>query len=92
MHPGIGHAPLWILAELEPYTAGHVVGQGLVFLGLLAGVLKCWSISRRPTTNAKCVLGLMFMLWAFLVSCSLAVLTQAVGFQPAGTLLRGVLG
>lgn len=34
----------------------------------LAGALKCWSISRRPTTNRKCVLALMFLLvgWAML--------------------------
>jgi len=44
------------------YNIGHVFGQ-LFFFGLIvAGILKCWSISRRPTTNTKCALGLMLLL------------------------------
>jgi hypothetical protein len=37
-------------------------------LCLIGGIAKCWSISRRPSTNRKCVLALMLLLFAWLLS------------------------
>jgi tetratricopeptide (TPR) repeat protein len=64
------------LAEVDAYSAGRYSGQIFVFVGVLAGVLKCWSISRRSTTNTKCALSLMFILSALLVSSSFSYLSQ----------------
>jgi len=44
-----------MMGETDAYAAGRAAGQLLVPLLLLAGILKCAFISRRPTTNAKCV-------------------------------------
>jgi energy-converting hydrogenase Eha subunit G len=59
---------LFMLAEVDATTAGRFTGGMIAVVLLLAGALKCWSISRRPTTNRKCVLALMFLLtgWALL--------------------------
>ncbi len=56
------------LAVSSAYDSGVFTGQLFASLLLLAGVLKCWTISRRPTTNTKCALALMFALLPFLVS------------------------
>ena len=39
----------------------------LVILALIAGIAKCYSISRRPTTNTKCVMALGLLLLACLI-------------------------
>jgi len=46
----------------------------LVILGLAAGIAKCWSVSRRPAANAKCVMALA----VFLIGCLVPVLTQTL--------------
>ncbi|HWW00901.1 MAG TPA: transglutaminase domain-containing protein [Candidatus Acidoferrum sp.] len=92
MHLMAGGILLAVLAELDPNSAGRATGQGLVLIGFLAGALKCWSISRRPTTNTKCALGLMFVLLGLLVSSALAILSQMMAFTPARTLVAGLLG
>lgn len=48
----------------------QIVAYGAVFIYFiifsvfahLLGIAKCWSIARRPTTNAKCVMGLLLFL------------------------------
>lgn len=42
--------------------AGYVAGAFLGTFLYLLGALKCWSISRRPTTNTKSALALMIVL------------------------------
>ncbi len=48
-----------------------VVAEVIMVLALFAGIAKCWSISRRPMTNAKCVLALQLVLvgWLIWVGC-----------------------
>ena len=41
--------------------------QVLISLVLAGGIAKCWSISRRPGTNTKCVMALMLLLIACLI-------------------------
>src|SRR5690348_3178975 len=54
-----------MIAEANPEVAARMAGQvfGLLILGL--GIAKCWSISRRATTNTKCVVGLLLVLAAW---------------------------
>ncbi len=50
------------------YQTGRWVGEISVWVALLAGAWKCWSISRRPATNTKCALSLMLLLLSFVYS------------------------
>src|SRR5215831_2867654 len=54
-----------VASQSDAYTAGRVAGQLTVLIGVALGIVKCISISRRPTTNFKCVfsLGLVFGAW-----------------------------
>ena len=61
--------------EVNAEDAGRLAGQALVWLAVLSGVWKCFSISRRPTTNTKCTPALMFVLLAVFVGGSLGILT-----------------
>jgi probable addiction module antidote protein len=81
---------LWF-AEVNPNDAGRIAGQAFVWIALLAGALKCWSISRRPTTNTKCALALMLVLLGFVVAASVGVLMQNAGTSPAMVAIRGLL-
>lgn len=74
--------------------------QVLIMLVLAAGIAKCWSISRRPATNTKCVMALMLLLIACLipfVSRTLSVMVPIpfpliiVLFEFAIILAAGVL-
>src|SRR6266542_1321962 len=58
------------------------------WLVLLAGIRKCWSISRRPTTNTKCIMGLMMILIAWLL---FAVCPWLLILIPALVLIYGVV-
>jgi tetratricopeptide (TPR) repeat protein len=69
-----------------------MVGQALVWIALLVGSWKCWSISRRPATNAKCALALMFMLLGFLGGSSLGILGQLFGTPPVMAAIGALLG
>lgn len=84
--------PLLWFAEVTPTDAGRVAGQAFVWIALLAGTLKCWSISRRPTTNTKCALALMLMLLGFLVAASVGLFAQSIGSSPVIVAVRGLLG
>src|SRR4030095_1011197 len=53
------------LAEMSPAEAGKPSGRVFAIVLPLAGALKCYSISRRPTTNTKGALSLMFLLLAW---------------------------
>jgi hypothetical protein len=56
-------------------------------MGLLAAIIKCWSISRRPTTNFKSVVSLMLFLTACVVFCGMArlsALTRGPGQISSG--------
>jgi hypothetical protein len=81
---------LWF-AAVTPTDAGRITGQALVWIAFLAGAVKCWSISRRPTTNTKCALALMFMLLAFLAAAAVGGLVQSAGTSPLLTAVCGLL-
>jgi len=70
------------LAEVTPTEAGRFTGQAIVWIALLGGAWKCWSISRRPTTNTKCALSLMILLLAFVVGSSAGIFASSVGTSP----------
>jgi tetratricopeptide (TPR) repeat protein len=73
-----GNSGEMIIAELNSETVGRATGQMLVVALLVWGMVKCWSISRRPTTNTKCVRSLLLLLAGWLA----AVLLQ-IGFKSA---------
>lgn len=47
-------------------------------LSLTGGIAKCWSISRRPGTNAKCVLALAVLLASWLTHVAKVVLVSLI--------------
>ena len=57
---------------------------------ILWGIAKCFSIMRRPTTNAVCVLSLVIFLVAWLVSLAVGLLKQ-MGTREIFTTLLGFL-
>jgi hypothetical protein len=99
-HPGFP-----ILAELDAEGVGRIVGTLICFVGLGAGALKCYWISRRPATNSKCALSLMFLLalWAIMGlfggvvhliepgSIGLALLGLMIGFLVVGALATAMV-
>ena len=81
--------------------AGYLV-IAIVGLSLTGGIAKCWSISRRPETNAKCVMALAVLLagWLTLVVSIVlfsliplpAIIDQIISMVSFGmTLAGGVL-
>jgi transglutaminase-like putative cysteine protease/tetratricopeptide (TPR) repeat protein len=81
-----------MLGNLDSANTSYLTGQLVVWVGLLAGVLKCWSISRRPATNRKCALGLMFVLLAFLFATCVGTLAKIFGPSPALSAVIGLTG
>src|ERR1035438_535465 len=81
---------LWF-AKVTPTEAGRVTGQALVWIALLAGAWKCWSISRRPTTNTKSALALMLMLLAFLLASGAGMLLPNAGTSSWMSATYGLL-
>ena len=82
-----------MFSEVNAATeAGRIAGQLFVWVALLAGVLKCWSISRRPATNTKCALSLMIVLLAFAVAGCVGAMTKMVGPSPLLVVVSGILG
>lgn len=76
-----------MLSEVNAATE-HGSNLVLIFAGLALvwGAMKCWSISRRPATNTKCVLSLMIVLLLFVFAgCSQALLKN--GGSSFGLLL-----
>jgi tetratricopeptide (TPR) repeat protein len=81
-----------VSASDPAFEAGRIAGQVFIWVALLAGALKCWLISRRPTTNAKCVLSLMLVLLAFAVASASSALTADIGTSPVSAIGTGLLG
>ena len=72
-----------VLAEFSDELVGNVVGYGIVFCLLAAGILKCAQIARRPTAHSLCVYALLMVLTGLFVGGILAVLTriQVLGLE-----------
>ncbi|HVV71412.1 MAG TPA: hypothetical protein VHI52_07935, partial [Verrucomicrobiae bacterium] len=82
-----------MLSEANAATdPSQIAGQVFVWVALLAGALKCWSISRRPATNTKCALSLMFVLLVFPAAGSVALVTKALGDSALVPVAFAVLG
>lgn len=71
---------------------GRIAGQAVAWIALLAGVVKCWSISRRKTTNTKCALSLMMVLLAVLFSSTVTAVFRELGPSPARTAGQVLVG
>jgi hypothetical protein len=56
----------------------YVVAALLIGFALIAGIVKCWSISRRPRTNRKCVSALMLMLIAWFLSTETSSISRLI--------------
>ncbi|NBV24730.1 MAG: hypothetical protein EBS05_22775 [Proteobacteria bacterium] len=56
-----------LFAEVDSKQFSNVAGQIFVAVLMLAGIIKCWQLFRRPTTNSKCALSLGLMLTSLLV-------------------------
>jgi len=80
-----------LLAQTNATSAGHTAGKIIVIAGAAAGALKCYAISRRPTTNAKCVLSLMFLLLAWSFCRLLASLRDTLPVSPPWQFGTGLL-
>src|SRR5882724_11167366 len=81
-----------MIRNLNPANTGYVTGQLMVWVALFAGVLKCWSISRRPTPNRKCALALMFVLLAFVLAGCVGTLMRNLGKSPEVAGITGLAG
>ena len=68
------------LAEVEGAWAASLLVQLIVLLALLGGVAKCWSISRRPRTNTKCVMALQLMLIGWLIPLGYIGFSTLLGY------------
>jgi hypothetical protein len=76
-------------AEVDAYAVGRITGQICFILLLLAGILKCITISKRPTTNSKCVWSLACFLAVFLVPATLNLIPkEAPIFAPLTILAK----
>lgn len=82
----------YLLGEISSEEAGRYTGELLVVVGLVAGIWKCWSISRRTTTNSKCVLGLMFVLLGWFMSVITVLVTRWLGPSPFMGVVMGMFG
>lgn len=76
-------------AEVNPYAVGRITGQLCFILLLLAGILKCITLSKRPATNSKCVWSLACFLAVFLVPATLNLIPKETPvFAPLTILAR----
>src|SRR6266571_2747225 len=93
---GLERLPIYpvctMLRNVNSADAGYVTGQVMVWLALFAGVLKCWLISRRPTTNRKCALALMFVLLAYALAGCVGTLSRILVKSPEVTIVTGLVG
>lgn len=81
-----------ILAEVTPESAGRATGMIFVWVLLGAGALKCWSISRRPTTNAKSAISLMLVLIGWLLASIIGSAIRMVDLPIAFRALISMAG
>jgi transglutaminase-like putative cysteine protease/Tfp pilus assembly protein PilF len=63
---------LW--GEIPPEIVGRLAGSGVIICLLLAGILKCVQLVRRPTTHSVCASALLIVLVGLLSSSILALL------------------
>ncbi len=80
-----------LLAEVDPTASGQITGKVIVVLGAAAGAMKCYAISRRPTTNARCALSLMFLLLAWFSSGTIGMLQQPLGLPSWCAGITGIV-
>jgi hypothetical protein len=73
-------------------AASSFAGQFTLVVLMLAATIKCWTISRRPTTNTKCALSLMLLCVAFLITGTHAILSRFIPYIPANRVVAGILG
>jgi tetratricopeptide (TPR) repeat protein len=71
-----------VLAQLEPQAIGSIAGTIFWAFISLAGIAKCIKIAKRETTNAKCVYALVFILAAWFIPSSFAVLKVVFSVPP----------
>jgi tetratricopeptide (TPR) repeat protein len=79
-----------LFAEVDASPGGRIAGQIFVVLLLLAGILKCISISRRPTTNSKGVWSLALFLAVFLVPATINFIPKETPAYRALIILGGL--
>src|SRR5947209_14500225 len=81
------------LSQMAPkdsaYMTGYVAGNIFVALLLLALVLKCFSIARRPATNGKCAASLGVILAGWFIAATGASLAK---FFPGSPTLLSAFG
>ena len=70
------------------YEAGQWSGRIVAVLLTLAGLMKCYSILRRPGTNAKCLISLMCVLGALCISGVLGIAGVLIKNETVGSLLK----
>ena len=80
-----------LLAFTNPEDTGPVAGRVFVFICLVAGALKCWKISQKPTANRKCVLALMVLLLAFVSFAVIGLMPKSLFPSPGQRLIMGLL-
>ena len=80
------------LGEVTPEQSGQFAGQAVMLICMLAGTLKCWNISRRPTTNRKCVLSLMLVLASMGGFGCVGMVVKATVLSSNSRVLVGVMG
>jgi len=82
----------WVLGAMTPEMAGQMTGPLMVWLGVLAGMVWCWRISRRPGTNKAGVFSLLALLSGFFIPASMTTAAHLLGTPfPAGG-ISGVMG
>ena len=72
-------------------SIGYFVGYSIGILALLAGLIKCYRISRRPTTNTLCVLSLGLLLFALLFSASTSPWIESLAMSLLSLFARFIL-
>ena len=73
------------------YEIGQWTGRIAAVLFTTAGLLKCYSILRRPTANTKCLLSLMLVLGTLLISSVLGIAGALLPGESPGALLKLII-
>ena len=90
MHPRgfISEGLILLVGAPTAYEVGHWSGRIVAVLLTLAGLIKCYSVLRRPGTNAKCLISLMCVLGALCLSSVLGIAGVLTKNETVGSLLR----